>query len=69
MIRVFTLARERDGTIVEVLITVRGREREEHRGDRWPATAYMEAKAAINRKNERLAKERFVDARPALASL
>jgi hypothetical protein len=69
MIRVFTLARERDGTIVEVLIVARGREREEHRGARWPATAYMEAKAAIQRKNERLARERDAELIPVLASV
>lgn len=53
-IRVYTLDRERDGTIVEVMIVSRGLDREEHRGRRWPAGAYAEARDAIRRENERI---------------
>ena len=52
IIRFFTLDRERDGTIVEVLVVSWGRDREEHRGQRWPAGSYGEAKRAIQLKNE-----------------
>ena len=61
MIRVYTLARERDGTIVEVLIVSKGREREEHVGSRWPATSYADAKATIKQKNESLARYHLHD--------
>jgi hypothetical protein len=51
-IRFFTLVREGDGTIVELLVISWGRDREEHRGRSWPAGAYLEAKRAIRTQND-----------------
>lgn len=57
-IQFVTLDREQDGTIVEVRVVSWGREREEHRGRRWPAGSYQDAKDAVRAENERISVSR-----------